>query len=58
MSKLVLLFLIVFAVFFIGIKVFQQLSGKEIWQLTKIVGYSILCSLLTMATLTVIVVLF
>ena len=58
MGKLIFVFLVVFAIFFVSIKVFQKLSGKEKWQLTKIATYSILCSLLTIASLTTIVVLF
>jgi divalent metal cation (Fe/Co/Zn/Cd) transporter len=51
--KIILGFLIVFAGFFIGIAAFRNLSGKEKWQLTKLVIYSIICAVLTTLALTV-----
>jgi hypothetical protein len=58
MSKLVLAFIIFTALFWFGIEVFRKMSGKEKWKLTKVVAYSTLCSILAIATLTLIVILF
>jgi hypothetical protein len=41
-----------------SITAWRALSGKEKWDLTKSLGYSILISLLTIAVLTTIVILF
>ncbi len=58
MFKIVFSFLIVFLVFFFGISQLRKMSGKEKWQLTKLVGYSIICSSLTFLTIAFIVLLF
>jgi hypothetical protein len=51
MIKIVLGFLLVFAAFFVGINAVRSMTGKEKWQLTKLIGYSILCAVLTTAAL-------
>ena len=51
-------FLILFVIFFIGIKGFFKLSGKEKLQLTETVIYSILCSVVAMFVIAATVVLF
>ena len=58
MSKIVISFLIVFVLFFFGILVLREMSGKERWALTKLVAYSILCTVLTTTALTFFVILF
>lgn len=58
MARMILIWLILFSGFFFGIKVLRALSGKEVWALTKLMSYAILCSLLTTAFLIFIVVLF
>jgi hypothetical protein len=58
MIKMLLIFGLLFAGFFLGINALRTLNGKEALALTKIVGYSILCSLLTIAVLISIVVIF
>lgn len=58
MIRLWLVFGILFAVFYFGIPVFRKLSGKEKWNLTKTVIYSIICSILAVASMTLIVILF
>ena len=58
MIKMLLIFGLLFAGFFMGIQAVRTLNGKEAWVLTKTVGYSILCSLLTIAVLISIVVVF
>lgn len=58
MIKMLLIFGLLFAGFFMGIQALRTLNGKEALALTKILGYSILCSLLTIAVLISIVVVF
>lgn len=58
MIRMIFIWLVLFALFFMGIKVLRSLSGNEAWALTKLVSYAILCSLLTTALLIFIVVLF
>lgn len=58
MGKIILGFVAVFAVFFFGINAFIKLSGKEKFDLTKLVSYSISCSLLTILAVATIVLLF
>lgn len=58
MAKMIFVFLVI-TFFFAGvIHLFQAASKKEIWKLTKLLGFSILCSLLTILSLATIVVLF
>jgi len=58
MIKIVLGFLLVFAGFFVGIQAVRDLTGRERWQLTKLIGYSIMCAVLTTAALVGFVLLF
>ena len=58
MIKVILAFILLFVLLFMGIKFAQNMTGKEALVLTKIVGYSILCSVLTISVLISIVVLF
>lgn len=58
MIKIILAFLIVFGVFFFGIKSVREMTGMEQWVLTKYVLYSILCSVITLVVLITIVMLF
>lgn len=58
MAKIVLTFLIVFILFFIGIKAVMSLTGKEFISLTRVAFYSIICSALTVLVLTLFVLLF
>lgn len=58
MIRVLFVFLIVFAIFFFGIQLVSKLSGKEKWQLTKIVAYSTMCALLATVSLIAIVVIF
>jgi hypothetical protein len=55
----ILFFVAVFAVGFgVAIHAWQTLSGSERWNLTKIAGYAILCSTLSVLTLSAIVLFF
>jgi hypothetical protein len=58
MIQAILSFLILCVLFFVGIKFFQKMNGSQVLALTKIAGYSILCSLLAIAVLISIVVVF
>lgn len=58
MIRIILFWLVLFAVFFFGFKTLGSLSKTEAWALTKITSYAIICSLLTTAVLVFIVILF
>jgi hypothetical protein len=58
MIRVFLAFFVLVAVFWFGIAAFRKTTGKEKWQLTKIAAYSILCSVLALAILISIVILF
>lgn len=58
MSKLLVVFIFIFAVFYTGINVYGSLSKRQKWSLTKTVSYSIMCALLAIAVMTLIVILF
>ena len=58
MIRMFLVFALVFGAFWIGIPAFRTLTGLEKWELTKTVGYAILCAVLTMLVLIGLVILF
>ncbi len=58
MFKIILSFLFVFGLFFFGIKTIREMTGKQCWSLTKILGYSIICAVLTISVLIFIVLTF
>lgn len=58
MIKIILAFLVAFAICYFGIKSFRDLTGKNKWALTKLVGYSTLCAVLAIAILVSIVIIF
>jgi hypothetical protein len=58
MIKIILGFILMFTAFFVGIQAFRGLTGKEKWQFTKLVSYSIMCAVLATVTLTVFVLVF
>ena len=58
MFKMILMFLFVFALFFFGIHAVRSMTGKEKWALTKLIGYSIVCAVLTTAALISMVLIF
>jgi hypothetical protein len=58
MIKVLLFFVLIFVLFFLGIKTLRNVTGKEALALTKIVGYSIICAVLTVSVLISIVILF
>ena len=58
MIKLVLAFVILAVIIHFGITSWQKMSGKDRWSLTKSLFYSIIVSLLALAVMTAIVILF
>lgn len=58
MIRLWLAFSILFAGFYFVIPAFRKLKGKEKWDLTKIVLFSMMCSLLAVCVMTAVVILF
>ncbi len=58
MIKILLTFIFFTAVVAFVIKTVRKMTGKEKWMLTKLLGYSIICSSLTFVTIAIIVLLF
>jgi hypothetical protein len=58
MSKMILAFLAIFGIVFLGIQGFIAASGREKLQLAKVLGYSLACSTLALLIVTIIVILF
>jgi hypothetical protein len=58
MIRLWLVFAILFAAFYFIIPAFRKMKGKEKWDLTKTLLFSMLCSLLAVSAMVLIVFLF
>jgi len=58
MIRLWLVFAILFAGFYFAIPAFREMNGKEKWDLTKTLLFSLLCSILAVGVMVVIVILF
>ncbi len=58
MIKILIAFLLAFAICYFGIDGYRKLTGKEKWALTKLAGYSILCATLALIILSTFVILF
>lgn len=58
MIKIILTFIVIFALFFFGINFIRKMTGMQKWNLTKIAGYSIICSMLSLGAITIFVLLF
>lgn len=58
MIKIIVSFLFLYVAFFLGILGFRQLTGKQKMELVKMLTYSALCATITIAVLTVFVMLF
>lgn len=58
MIKMLAVFVLFWTAFAIGIDLFRKLSGKEKWELAKLIGYASLCALITIFFLSGIVILF
>jgi hypothetical protein len=58
MFKVILAFIVIFGLFFFGIKAIRDMTGKELWTSTKLLTYSAVCAILTLVFLITLVVLF
>ena len=58
MIKIILAFLLLSVVIGMGITAVRSMSGLEKWQLTKVLAYATICSLLAIVLLVAIVVIF
>jgi hypothetical protein len=58
MPKVILAFLVIFGLFFFGIKAIREMTGKELWSLSKLLTYSLVCAILTVVSMIIIVILF
>jgi hypothetical protein len=58
MIRVILAFIVIFGMFFIGIQTVRNMTGKELWSLTKLLTYSMICAILTLVFLITLVVLF
>lgn len=58
MIKIIGAFLILFVIFFFGIKSFRDMNKKEKWDLTKLSFYSIICAIVSLVFMIVLVLLF
>jgi hypothetical protein len=58
MISILLAFVVVFGLFFFGILAVRDMTGRERWDLAKLLTYSVLCAILTLGFLITIVVLF
>jgi len=56
--RMLIVFILLFIGFWCGITSFYDLRKKEKIRLTKLIGYSMICSALTLSVLIMIVVLF
>jgi len=58
MIRVILIWLMLSVAVGAGITAFRSLSGSEKWELTKIVAYATMCSLVAVVLLGILVVLF
>lgn len=58
MIKGIWVFVVIFGLFFLGIQTIRDMTGKEVWSLTKLLTYSLFCAILTLVVLVTIVILF
>lgn len=58
MIKMILAFLVVFALLYFLIPQYRNLTGQEKWDFVKLLSYSLVCAILSMCALTLLVVLF
>jgi hypothetical protein len=58
MIRVVFAFVVIFGLFFFGIKAVRDMTGKDLWSLTKLLTYSLICAMLTLVFLITLVVLF
>jgi hypothetical protein len=58
MIKMLISFISLFIIFYVGIELFRQMTKREKWSFVKLASYSIIIAVLTMIVLVSIVILF
>ena len=58
MIRAILAFAVIFGLFFYGIRAVRDMTGRERWDLTKLLTYSAVCAILTLVVLITLVVVF
>ena len=58
MSKMIVAFMLILFGFVVGIDVFRKMTKSEKLGLTKLLAYSIMCTVMTMVVITSIVLIF
>ena len=58
MIRIFLAFVIIFVLFFYGIQAVRDMSGRQRWDLARLLTYSAVCAILTLIFLIALVVLF
>ena len=58
MIRVILAFVVIFGLFFFGIRAVREMTEKELWSTTKLLMYSATCAILTLVFLIALVVLF
>ena len=58
MIQVILSFVVVFGLFFFGIRAVKSMTGQQQWSLVKLLTYSAFCAILTFVFLITLVVLF
>ena len=58
MARMILMWLLLSGAIGFGIAAFRQLSGKEQWQLTKLLAYATMCGLVAVVLLAFLVLMF
>jgi hypothetical protein len=58
MARMILMWLLLSGAIGVGIMAFRQLSGKEQWQLTKLLAYATMCGLVAVVLLAFLVLMF
>lgn len=58
MIRAFIAFLIVFGIMYVAIPSYRNLTGREKWDMVKLISYSVLCGVLSVLVLSVIVILF
>lgn len=58
MIRIILAFVVIFGLFFFGIKAVREMTNKERWTLAKYLTYSLGLSIITVATMIAFVLIF
>lgn len=58
MAKLVLMFITIFIMFYVGIQTYQQMSSYDRYSMFKTILFSLVCSILSISTMALIVIAF